>query len=137
MEAFLALMSLVVDDYDEAIQYFASVLDFRLTEDKDMGEGKRWVVMHPPGSSGCGLLLAKAKNDRQQSAVGNQSGGRVFLFLHTNDFAAVQERLSKYSVKIVRGPVTEAYGRVLVFEDLYGNLWDLIEPAKSGNADDL
>jgi catechol 2,3-dioxygenase-like lactoylglutathione lyase family enzyme len=123
-----AYITLVVRDYDEAIDFYTRVLGFSLVEDKVMSPTKRWVVVLPPGNSGCGLLLAKAANEEQSSRVGNQTGGRVFLFLHTKNFQADLENLQKHHVKIVRGPVEEPYGKVLVFEDLYGNLIDLIGP---------
>jgi catechol 2,3-dioxygenase-like lactoylglutathione lyase family enzyme len=123
-----AYITLVVRDYDEAIDFYTRVLGFSLVEDKIMSPTKRWVVVLPPGNAGCGLLLAKAANEEQSSRVGNQTGGRVFLFLHTKNFQADLENLQKHKVKIVRGPVEEPYGKVLVFEDLYGNLIDLIGP---------
>jgi catechol 2,3-dioxygenase-like lactoylglutathione lyase family enzyme len=123
-----AYITLVVRDYDEAIDFYTRVLGFALVEDKMMSPTKRWVVVLPPGKIGCGLLLAKAANEEQISRIGNQTGGRVFLFLHTQNFQADLENLQKHNVKIVRGPVDEPYGKVLVFEDLYGNLIDLIEP---------
>jgi catechol 2,3-dioxygenase-like lactoylglutathione lyase family enzyme len=126
----LILVSLLVRDYDEAIRYYTDVLGFRLTEDKAMEEGKRWVVVHPPGSDACGLLLARAKGDKQVGAIGQQTGGRVGFFLHTDSFSVMHERLLQHNVAIVRGPVDEEYGKVLVFADLYGNLWDLIQPCK-------
>jgi hypothetical protein len=104
------------------------VLNFQLIEDTKMSEVKRWVVISPPGSTGCKLLLAKAANDEQKSRIGNQTGGRVFLFLHTDNFNRDFENLKSKGVKIVRGPVIEPYGTVAVFGDLYGNLIDLIEP---------
>jgi uncharacterized glyoxalase superfamily protein PhnB len=95
-----------------------------------MSETKRWVVICPPGSDGCNLLLAKAANEEQKAAVGNQTGGRVFLFLHTDDFERDYQNLLEKKVKIIREKTVEAYGTVAVFADLYGNLWDLIEPSK-------
>lgn len=124
-----AYITLVVHDYDEAIKFYTHILGFSLVEDKMMSPTKRWVVVLPPGNTGCGLLLAKAANEEQSSRIGNQTGGRVFLFLHTQHFQADFENLQKHNVRIVRGPVDEPYGKVLVFEDLYGNLIDLIEPA--------
>jgi catechol 2,3-dioxygenase-like lactoylglutathione lyase family enzyme len=123
-----AYITLVVRDYDEAIDFYTRVLGFSLVEDKMMSPNKRWVVVLPPGKTGCGLLLAKAANEEQSSRIGNQTGGRVFLFLHTQNFQTDYENLQKHNIKIVRGPVEEPYGKVLVFEDLYGNLIDLIEP---------
>lgn len=123
-----AYITLVVREYDEAIDFYTRVLGFSLVEDKIMSPTKRWVVVLPPGNAGCGLLLAKAGNEEQSSRIGNQTGGRVFLFLHTKNFQADLENLQQHHVKIVRGPVEEPYGKVLVFEDLYGNLIDLIGP---------
>jgi uncharacterized glyoxalase superfamily protein PhnB len=123
----LAQIALVVKDYDEAIQFYTVKLNFNLIEDTALDEEKRWVLIAPPGNNGCKLLLAKAKNDKQKSVIGNQTGGRVFLFLHTKTFDADIENLKNKNVKIVREPVTENWGRVCMFEDLYGNLWDLIE----------
>ena len=123
----LALIALVVDDYDKAIKYYTEILHFVLAEDTRLSGTKRWVVVRPPGSTGCGLLLAQAANEEQKSRVGNQTGGRVFLFLHTDDFKNYHQHLVNNSVKIIREPSVEAYGQVAVFADLYGNLWDLIE----------
>ncbi|MEQ8582803.1 MAG: VOC family protein [Marinoscillum sp.] len=125
----LVQLALVVADYDEAIAFYTQTLRFELIEDTKMSETKRWVVVAPPGNTGCRLLLAKAVGDEQLSRVGNQTGGRVFLFIHTDDFEGDYENLKAKGVKIVRGPVDEPYGRVLVFADLYGNLIDLIQPA--------
>jgi catechol 2,3-dioxygenase-like lactoylglutathione lyase family enzyme len=130
MKQSLATIALLVKDYDEAIQYYTEKLHFELIEDTVLSESKRWVVVAPPGSSGCRLLLAKAVNDEQRSRVGNQTGGRVFLFLHTDNIQRDLDNLKTHSITIVRGPTQEPYGRVAVFADLYGNLWDLIEPAK-------
>lgn len=123
----LAQIALVVRDYDEAIQFYTQALQFSLVEDTPLSETKRWVRVVPPGSEGCGLLLAKAVGEEQESRIGNQTGGRVFLFLHTDSFDADYERLLQHQVRIVREPVMEDWGKVLVFADLYGNLWDLIE----------
>ena len=128
MHQHLAHISLVVSDYDEAIQFYTQKLHFQLLEDTPLSDTKRWVLVAPPGSGGCALLLAKAANEEQKSRVGNQTGGRVFLFLHTDDFWRDYHNLLKHNIRIVRGPVEEAYGTVAVFEDLYGNLWDLIGP---------
>jgi len=121
-------LALVVNDYDEAIDFYTNKLRFTLEEDTVMSETKRWVVVAPPGSSGCRLLLAKAVGEAQQSRVGNQTGGRVFLFLHTDDFWRDYRNLIEKEVTIIREPSEEAYGTVAVFADLYGNLWDMIEP---------
>ena len=124
----LALVSLVVNDYDEAIDYYVQMLGFTLREDTPMGEGKRWVVVSPEGGAGSGLLLAKAANDRQKQAVGLQTGGRVFLFLHTDNFDRDYAAYTQSGVSFVEQPRQESYGRVVVFTDLYGNRWDLVEP---------
>ena len=124
----LAQIALVVRDYDEALAYYVGVLGFELVEDRPMPEpGKRWVSVRPRGG-GCGLLLARAANEAQRAAIGNQSGGRVFLFLHTDDFARDHAAWSARGVRFREAPREEAYGTVAVFEDLYGNAWDLIQP---------
>jgi catechol 2,3-dioxygenase-like lactoylglutathione lyase family enzyme len=128
MKQELAAISLVVDDYDKAIKFYTEKLNFKLLEDTPLSETKRWVRVAPPGSTGCSILLAKASTEEQASRVGNQTGGRVFLFLHTDDFYRDYENLKRNHVVIVRGPSVEAYGTVAVFSDLYGNLWDLIQP---------
>ena len=124
----LALIALVVADYDEAIAFYTQKLAFSLVEDTVMSETKRWVVVAPPGATGCNLLLAKAANDEQQSRVGNQTGNRVFLFLHTNDFWNDYNRMQTAGVVFAREAVEEEWGTVAVFKDLYGNLWDFIQP---------
>jgi len=129
MKQKIALISLLVDDYDEAIEFYTRRLNFTLIEDTKLGDTKRWVRIAPPGSTETCLLLAKAEGDDQKSRLGNQAGGRVFLFLNTDNFRRDYQRLLDQGVTIVRKPVTEAYGTVAVFADLYGNLWDLIEPA--------
>ena len=129
MKQYIAQLSLVVDDYDDAIAFYTGKLHFTLIEDTMLSETKRWVLVAPPGSAGCCLLLAKAANEEQKTRVGNQTGGRVFLFLHTDNFKRDYQNLLDQHIKIIRPPVTEDYGTVAVFEDLYGNLWDLIEPA--------
>ncbi|MCL4140609.1 UNVERIFIED_CONTAM: hypothetical protein GTU68_038109 [Idotea baltica] len=131
MKQHIANIALVVNDYDEAIQFYTEKLHFTLVEDTQLSETKRWVLIAPPGSEGCRLLLAKASKPAQESRVGNQTGGRVFLFLHTDDLDRDYQNILNHNIKIVRGPVTEEHGKVLVFEDLYGNLWDLIEPTKN------
>ncbi len=131
MKQSLALVTLVVHDYDEALEFFVKILGFRLVEDTRLTPEKRWVRVAPRGGGGCHLLLARAADPRQGSRVGNQTGGRVAFFLHTDDFDADYSNLRQHGVKIVREPRQEPYGRVLVFEDLCGNLWDLIEPADS------
>lgn len=119
-------IALVVADYDEAINWYIKKLGFKLIEDTTLSEVKRWVLIQPPGEGSCQLLLAKAATEEQKTRVGNQTGGRVFLFLHTDDFERDHENLLQKGITIVRGPSEEEYGKVLVFEDLYGNLWDLI-----------
>jgi catechol 2,3-dioxygenase-like lactoylglutathione lyase family enzyme len=130
MKQELAHIALVVRDYDEAIMFYCNKLNFILVEDTPLSETKRWVMIRPPGSSGTCLLLAKAAGEIQESRIGNQTGGRVFLFLHTDDFERDFLNLVNNNIKIVRQPSKEEYGQVAVFEDLYGNLWDLIQPAK-------
>lgn len=129
MKQKIALISLLVDDYDKAIEFYTRRLNFTLIEDTKLGDTKRWVRIAPPGSTETCLLLAKAEGDDQKSRLGNQAGGRVFLFLNTDNFRRDYQRLLDQGVTIVRKPVTEVYGTVAVFADLYGNLWDLIEPA--------
>lgn len=121
----LARVALVVADYDEALDYYVGTLGFDLTEDTELTPAKRWVVVTPPGSD-CALLLAKAKNDEQRSAIGDQCGGRVFLFLHTDQFESDYARYLEAGVDFIEEPRQEAYGMVVVFRDLYGNLWDLV-----------
>ena len=120
-------IALVVRNYDEAIAFYTKSLGFRLVEDTDLGEGKRWVLVAPADSQGTNLLLAQASTPEQASSIGNHTGGRVFLFLHTDDFWRDYRAISGHGVKFVREPRDEAYGTVAVFEDLYGNLWDLIQ----------
>lgn len=124
----LAHIALVVSDYDEAIQFYVGKLKFVLLEDTVLSKTKRWVRVAPAGPESCALLLAKAADDEQRSRVGNQTGGRVFLFLHTDDFWRDYQSMTQTGVRFVRQPSEEPYGTVAVFEDLYGNLWDLIEP---------
>jgi uncharacterized glyoxalase superfamily protein PhnB len=128
----LASISLVVKEYDEAIQYYTQVLNFELIEDTPLDEKKRWVLVRPKGSmKEASLLLAKASNAEQESRIGNQTGGRVFLFLYTDDFDRDYDDYRAKGVEFIRPPVVEAYGKVSVFKDLYGNLWDLIQPSNS------
>ena len=132
MKRKLAIVSLVVRDYDEAIDYFVKILGFELLEDRDVPEqSKRWVVVAPPGGAGANLLLARASNDRQAARIGDQTGGRVFLFLYTDDFRRDYELLKTKGVVFVREPQEFDYGTVAVFQDLYGNLWDLLQPSDS------
>lgn len=128
MKQELSQIALVVKDYDEAILFYCKKLHFQLIEDTILSPTKRWVLISPPGSKGAKLLLAKAANEEQLTRVGNQTGGRVFLFLHTDDFDRDFQNLLDQDVKIIREPSVEPYGKVAVFADLYGNLWDLIEP---------
>jgi uncharacterized glyoxalase superfamily protein PhnB len=121
---------LLISDYDEAIKFYTEKLNFTLIEDTILNDRKRWVLVAPQGSSGCCLLLAKAATEEQQKMVGNQTGGRVFLFLHTDNFQRDYQNLIDHGITIVREPSSEIYGKVAVFKDLYGNLWDLIEPAQ-------
>jgi catechol 2,3-dioxygenase-like lactoylglutathione lyase family enzyme len=128
MQQRIAQMALVVKDYDDAIAFYRDKLRFQLIEDTTSSETKRWVLMAPAGNSNTYLLMAKAANEEQLSRVGNQTGGRVFLFLYTDDFNRDYEYYLSVGIKFVRLPSKEEYGTVAVFEDLYGNLWDLIEP---------
>jgi len=128
MQQKLVHVAILVSDYDEAIEFYTKKLKFDLIEDTKLSDTKRWVLVRPKNSNGCDLLLAKAANDFQQRSVGHQSGGRVFLFLHTDDFERDYQNLLDQGIKIVRSPSNEPYGKVVVFEDIYGNLWDLIEP---------
>jgi catechol 2,3-dioxygenase-like lactoylglutathione lyase family enzyme len=125
----ISKLALVVRDYDEAIEWFSRCLGFEVAEDFPIGS-KRWVVMRPPGKDGAALLLAKADGERQAQAVGDQSGGRVFLFLETEDFDRDHARMVSEGVTFHEAPRREAYGTVAVFEDLCGNKWDLIEPKR-------
>ena len=131
MQQYLAGISLVVNDYDEAIDFYTHKLSFTLLEDTRMSDTKRWVVIAPPGSTGCTLLLAKAANDAQKAVVGNQTGGRVFLFLHTDNFDRDYNQMQEAGIEFIESPRQEVYGKVVVFADLYGNRWDLIEPKKT------
>jgi catechol 2,3-dioxygenase-like lactoylglutathione lyase family enzyme len=126
----LANIALLVKDYDEAITFYVEKLNFELVEDTKLSNEKRWVLVKPKGQYDFSLLLAKAVNEEQKSRIGNQTGGRVFLFLQTVDFERDYRNLLKKEIEIIRAPKEETYGKVLVFKDLYGNLWDLIEPKK-------
>lgn len=127
MNQHLAHIAIVVDDYDKAIAFYTQKLHFTLVEDTILSDTKRWVLVRPQGATECSLLLAKAATEEQKSRIGNQTGGRVFLFLSTDNFKRDYQNLLDNEIKIVRQPSHEAYGTVAVFEDLYGNLWDLIE----------
>lgn len=127
MKQSIAHIALVVDDYDEAIKFYTEKLDFTLIEDTPQSDTKRWVLVAPKGAQECSLLLAKGVGEEQRSRIGNQTGGRVFLFLRTDDFWRDYENYRSKGINFVREPKTEEYGTVAVFEDLCGNLWDLIE----------
>ena len=127
MKQIIGYISILVHDYDETIKFYTEKLNFHLMEDTDVGNGKRWVLIAPPGSSESCLLLAKAASPHQKSLVGDQAGGRVFLFLHTDDFWRDYEKMVSCGVVFKEKPRTESYGMVVVFEDLYGNKWDLLQ----------
>ena len=132
MKQHVGLTAVVVKDYDEAIEFYTTMLGFSLIEDSFQPEqNKRWVVVSPPGATESGVLLARAVGNEQLSRVGNQTGGRVFLFLYTDDFWRDYRAYTERGVEFVREPKTEDYGTVAVFRDLYGNLWDLVELSKA------
>jgi catechol 2,3-dioxygenase-like lactoylglutathione lyase family enzyme len=133
MNQHIAHIALVVANYDEAIKFYTEKLNFVLIEDTKLSETKRWVMVAPPGGGQCCLLLAQAATEEQRSRVGNQTGGRVFLFLYTDDFWRDYNNMVEQKINFVRPPVEEPYGTVAVFEDLYGNLWDFIQPKKMAN----
>lgn len=124
----IAHIALIVKDYDEAIDFYTRKLDFELLEDTKIDDDKRWVIVAPSGAKECGLLLAKAANQNQAERIGDQTGGRVGFFLFTDDFWRDYDKMTARKVLFVRPPAQEGYGTVAVFEDLYGNKWDLIEP---------
>lgn len=126
----IATTALLVADYDEAIAFYCDVVGFNLVADTDLGDGKRWVLVAPPGQAGAQLLLARADGAAQRASVGNQGGGRVMFFLNTTSFARDHAAMVERGVRFLEPPRHEAYGTVAVFEDLYGNKWDLIEPKK-------
>lgn len=130
MNQLIANVTLVVKEYDEAIQFYTQKLGFKLLEDILLEGDKRWVLVSPKGSKGTALLLAKAASEIQQEYIGNQTGGRVFLFLHTDDFWRDYERMKVNGIIFNEAPRQEIYGTVAVFQDLYGNLWDLLEPKR-------
>ena len=127
MNPHVAMIAVLVRDYDEAIAWYRDALGFALLEDDDHGDGKRWVRMAPPGNAHFSLLLARATTPAQSAVIGNQHGGRVGFFLHTDDFARDHARLTAAGAQFEESPRLEAYGTVVVFRDLYGNRWDLIE----------
>ena len=124
----LAQIAIVVNDYDEAIAFYTQKLNFILIEDTVLSTTKRWVVVKPTGEGGSNILLAKAANEEQKSRIGNQTGGRVFLFLYTDNFRRDYNNMLANNIEFVREPAEETYGTVAVFKDIYGNLWDMIEP---------
>ena len=134
MKQRIAHIALVVRDYDEAIEFYTQKLDFQLIEDTRLDEKKRWVVVAPPGAKECTLLLAKADGPTQMASIGNQTGGRVFLFLFTDDFWRDYHKMQERNIQFIRPPQTYEYGTVAVFEDLYGNKWDLLEPSEKNKA---
>jgi len=123
----VAIVSLLVREYDEAIHFFTDALRFKLVEDSPQAPGKRWVVVSPGQGKGVSLLLAKASTEEQMACVGNQAGGRVFLFLHTSDFQTDYEHMKSHGVQFLEEPRSEPYGMVVVFQDFYGNKWDLLQ----------
>jgi catechol 2,3-dioxygenase-like lactoylglutathione lyase family enzyme len=128
MTQHITQVALVVRDYDEAVAWFTTRLGFTLLEDTPLGATKRWVVVAPPGAGGVSLLLARAATPEQERAIGHQTGGRVFLFLHTDDFRRDYDAMRSRAVRFIEEPREESYGTVAVFEDLYGNRWDLVQP---------
>lgn len=128
MKQEISQFAIVVRDYDEAISFYTEKLNFELLEDTKLSEEKRWVVIRPKGSTGCAVLLAKAKNEKQAFHIGNHAGARVSFFLFTDNLDRDFNNLINNNVEIIRQPSENEYGKVLVFADLYGNLWDLIEP---------
>jgi catechol 2,3-dioxygenase-like lactoylglutathione lyase family enzyme len=130
MKQAIGAVTLLVRDYDEAIAFYGVSLGFTVVEDTGLAGGKRWVLLAPVGSGGARILLARAKNDEERAAIGRQAGGRVFLFLHTDDFARDHAQMRLRGVKFCGEPRQEEYGTVAVFEDLYGNKWDLLMPGQ-------
>ena len=133
MRQTLAALSLLVPSYDEGLAFFVGALGFSLVEDTPLADGKRWVLVAPPGNGGARILLAQAVGEAQRRAIGDQAGGRVFLFLHTDDFARDHRRFLAAGVEFLEEPRREPYGIVAVFRDPFGNRWDLIEPADRGD----
>lgn len=132
IEQRISNIALVVENYDDAIEFYTTKLNFQLIEDTDLGAGKRWVQIAPPNSNGTNLLLAQASDDQQKKSVGNQAGGRVFLFLQTNDFWRDYEHMKTQGVEFTEEPRVEEYGTVVVFKDLYGTKWDLLQLNQAG-----
>ena len=128
MKQNISAVTVVVPDYDKAIAFYVGRLGFRLVEDTALSPGKRWVIVTPPGGSETGLLLARADSKEQTGAIGNQTGGRVFLILKTDDFERDYARFKQAGIEFLENPRLEAYGKVVVFRDAFGNKWDLIEP---------
>ncbi len=131
MKQHLAHLSIVVREYDEAIDFYTKILDFKLIEDTVLSPEKRWVLVAPPGAKECALLLAKAANEEQAKYIGNQTGGRVFLFLFTDNFWSDYKKMLERKVAFISEPKQEAHGTVVIFEDLYGNKWDFIQPSNA------
>jgi len=129
----IGIVTVVVENYDDAIEFYTQKLQFTLAEDTDLGGGKRWVQVSPPNSNGTNLLLAQASSDEQRQVIGNQAGGRVFLFLQTNDFWRDYEAMKSTGVVFTEEPRVEEYGTVVVFQDLYGNKWDLLQLNQAPN----
>jgi catechol 2,3-dioxygenase-like lactoylglutathione lyase family enzyme len=129
----LGHVTFLVRNYDEAVAFFTKALGFQVIEDTPQGDGKRWILIAPRGPNGTSLVLAEAANPEQTARIGNQTGGRVFLFLHTDDFWSDYRRMKARNVKFLETPRKEPYGTVAVFEDLYGNKWDLLEPKRNGD----
>ncbi|HXQ81031.1 MAG TPA: VOC family protein [Opitutaceae bacterium] len=134
MKQAIGAVSLLVRDYGEAVDFYTRVLRFEVVQDVPLGGGRRWILLGPPGSCECRVLLSRAKNEEEAQAIGRQAGGRVFLFLHTDDFDRDYREMRQRGVRFVEEPRREEYGTVAVFEDLYGNKWDLLMPAKPAAA---
>ncbi len=130
MKQRIAHVALIVKDYDEAVDFYTKKLDFTLIKDTPIEDEKRWVTIAPPGSNGCCLVLAKASNKEQENSIGNQTGGRVFLFLFTDNLNRDYQKMIERKITFVRPPSDYTHGSVAVFKDLYGNLWDLIQPTE-------
>ncbi|HMD62327.1 MAG TPA: VOC family protein [Opitutaceae bacterium] len=135
MKQHIGAVSVLVRDYEEALGFYTRALRFGVVADVPLAGGRRWILLSPPGSQGCCVLLAKAKNEEEARAVGRQAGGRVFLFLHTDDLERDHRDMKQRGVKFTEEPRKEEYGTVAVFEDLYGNKWDLLMPGRPGAGD--